>query len=291
MLNGDKITNHSRRNSVQIMGILNTSPESFYKKSIKITKDAIKRTVINMERNGANFIDVGGMSTAPYLETSVPIEQEVKRVTKAINIIQNVSNIPISVDTPNSLVAKNVLDMGVRMVNDVTGLKHDKKMADLIAKYDSSIVICAYGGTSPIPSNNPLSQTSKLLKESIRIAKKSNIDSKKIIIDPSIGFFRKTGKSKFYTKINGDWAYRDLYILQNLGLIKEYCNGLYPLLVSVSNKSFIGKLIGKKDSSDRISASLAFEAMSVLRGADIIRTHNVKETKTVLRMIEDQINR
>jgi dihydropteroate synthase len=266
------------------MGILNTSPESFFKKSIKTTKDSITRTVIHMENNGADFIDVGGMSTAPYLKTTIPRTKEAERITKAIKIIQDISNIPISVDTPHALVAKTALDMGVEIINDVTGLKHDKDMPNIIAKYEPSLILCAYDNhTMYNKYTNLITQTSALLKDSIRIAKKANINPNKIVLDPSIGFFRRTGRGKFFTRINADWVYRDLLILQNLKSLKQN----HPIMVSISNKSFIGRLTGKQNPSDRISDSLAFEIMSVLKGADIIRTHNVKETSKAVKTAEN----
>ena len=101
------------QNPVRIMGILNTSPESFYKDSIRITKHDIVNTIKKMEQDGADFVDVGGMSTAPYLTTMVSEKLESKRVMSAIKIIQQVSNLPISVDTCRAYVAKQALEMGV----------------------------------------------------------------------------------------------------------------------------------------------------------------------------------
>ena len=97
--------NVGKKNPVRIMGILNLSPESFNKKSVKTTKTAIKETVKQMENNGADFIDVGGMSTAPYLTTIVSEKTELDRILKAVKIIQNTTNLPISVDTCRSNVA------------------------------------------------------------------------------------------------------------------------------------------------------------------------------------------
>ena len=110
-------------NPVRIMGILNTSSESFYKKSISISREKIIDAVSRMEGEGADFIDVGGMSTAPYLSTMISEKTERDRVVKAIKIVQRVTNLPISVDTCRSSVAKEALELGVDIINDVTGLK------------------------------------------------------------------------------------------------------------------------------------------------------------------------
>ncbi|WKT58710.1 dihydropteroate synthase [Candidatus Nitrosotenuis chungbukensis] len=264
---------------VRIMGILNTSPESFYKKSIKKGKE-IARAVQQMEQDGADFVDVGAMSTAPYLTTLVSEKQEIKRITDAVKQIQNASNLPISIDTCRSGVAKAALDLGADIINDVTGLKYDKEMINTIAKTQPSLVLCAYG-KKPL-RGNLVAQTKLLLKESITLAKSAGIPTKKITLDPAVGFFRKTGKNPFYTKINSDWYKRDLEILQNLRFLKSN----FPILVSVSNKSFIGKVLDRQDPSDRIFGSIAAEVISVLNGADIIRTHNVRQTKDAITIAE-----
>ncbi len=110
------------KNPVRIMGILNTSPESFYKKSINTTKTDIKNSVNQMVNEGTDFIDVGGMSTAPYLSTIVSEKVESKRILNAIKIIQNISNLPISVDTCRAKVARDALEHGVEIINDISGL-------------------------------------------------------------------------------------------------------------------------------------------------------------------------
>ena len=270
------------QNPVRIMGIINTSPESFYKKSIK------KRTKIydaaqQMEQDGSDFIDVGGMSTAPYLSTMVSEKEESDRIIYAIKQIQKATNLPISVDTCRSAVASTALAQGVDIINDISGLKYDKNMKSVIEKYCQSLVLCAYG-RSKIKGND-IVQTRQLLRESLAIAKNSNISKNQIVLDPAIGFFRKTGKNPFFTKIKTDWFKRDLTILQNLSSLKL---GL-PILVSVSNKSFIGKILNK-DPPDRLFGSIAAEAIATLNGADIIRTHNVKETKDAISVAQKLSN-
>jgi len=260
-------------NPVRIMGILNTSPESFYKKSISTSRQRIVNAVHRMEDEGADFIDVGGMSTAPYLSTMVSEKTEVSRIIKAVKIIQQASNLPISVDTCRSVIAREALELGVDIINDVTGLKYDHMMPKIIEKYRPSLVLCAY--SKKTITGNQLLKTKYLLRESLEIAKSAKIYRTKIVLDPAIGFFRKKGRNSFFTKINSDWVKRDLLILENLRSIK--LNN--PILVSVSNKSFIGKILKKQNPSDRLAGSLAAEAVCVLNGADIIRTHNVGETR------------
>jgi dihydropteroate synthase len=264
------------KNPVRIMGILNTSPESFHKKSISTTKNDIKNSIKQMENDGANFVDIGGMSTAPYLSTIVSEKVETRRILDAIKIVQNYSNLPISVDTCRSSVARTALECGVEIINDISGLKFDKKMKDVISEFTPSLILCAYH--SKTISGNDVVLTKKLLRESLIIAKKSHIPSEKIVLDPAVGFFRKTGQGQFFTKIKSDWVKRDLSIIKNLKSIKQK----HPILISVSNKSFIGNLLGKQNTSDRLFGSIVAEAISVINGADIVRTHNVIATKDAI---------
>ena len=263
-------------NPVRIMGILNTSPESFYKKSISTSRQRIVDVIHVMEDEGADFIDVGGMSTAPYLSTMVSEKTEANRVVNAVKIIQQKTNLPISVDTCRATVANEVLELGVDIINDVTGLKYDPMMPKIIEKYCPSLILCAYD--KKIITGNQLHETKQLLKKSLEIAKSAKIPKTNIVLDPAIGFFRKKGRGHFFTKINSDWVKRDLLILKNLNSIKQS----RPILVSVSNKSFIGKILKKENPSARLAGSLTAEAVCVLNGADIIRTHNVAETKMAI---------
>jgi len=263
-------------NPVRIMGILNTSPESFYRKSISTRKQGIVDAVHRMEDESADFIDIGGMSTAPYLSTMVSEKTEANRIVNAVKIIQQKTNLPISVDTCRAAIANEALELGVDIINDVTGLKYDKAMPKIIERYYPSLILCAY--SKKIITGNQVRETKQLLKKSLEIAKSAKIARSRIVLDPAIGFFRKKGRNSFFTKINSDWVKRDLLILENLRSIKLNT----PLLISVSNKSFIGKILKKENPSNRLAGSLAAEVVCVLNGADIIRTHNVAETKEAI---------
>jgi len=270
-----------RKNEITIMGILNISPESFYKKSIKSTKSEISKYLLDMEENGANIIDIGGMSTAPYLKTIVSEKSESERITKTIKIIQNLSNIPISVDTCRASVAKDALELGIDVINDISGLKYDVNMPKIIKKFSPSVILCPY--SKQLVKGNAISVTKKLLNESVLIAKNSQISKDKIVVDPAIGFFRRSSdvKNKLpYTKINSDWAQRDIEIIKKLKLLKTN----FPILVSISNKSFIGKLLGKENPTDRNTGTAIAEMLSIINGASIIRTHNPKITSDVIKL-------
>jgi dihydropteroate synthase len=267
-------------NPVRIMGIINTSPESFFKESVITDSKKLAQKIKEMEDEGANFVDVGGMSTAPYLNTLISEKTEIERITRAVKIIQKISNLPISVDTCRARVAKAALEFGVDIINDISGLKYDKEMKRVVEKFDPSLILCAF--SKNVVTGNQLLQVRNLLRESLTIAKSANISANKIVIDPAIGFFRKSGKNDFFTKINSDWLKRDLLILNNLRLIKQK----NPILVSVSRKSFIGSLLKIKNPDERLYGSLAAEVIAVLNGADIIRTHNVRATREVIQITQ-----
>lgn len=272
-------------NPVRIMGIINTSPESFYKKSVFTDKKEITKTAKQMEEDGADFIDVGGMSTAPYLSTMISEEKEIARVTKAIDAVQKTSRLPISIDTCRTNVARAAFDCGAEILNDVTGLKYDIGISRVLVKYNPSVIVCAF--SSKMVKGNQITQTKNILHQSLVLAKEAGISRNKIVVDPAIGFFRKQAKGVFFTKINSDWVTRDVSIIHNLRSIKLG----QPLLISVSRKSFIGSLLNEKDPNKRLYGSLAAEIISVLNGADIIRTHNVKATHDAVEIAQKLIHR
>lgn len=258
---------------VRIMGILNSSPESFYKKSIKTSRAKIRDAVLQMESDGADFVDVGGMSTAPYLSTLVSERTESERVLAAASVIQSVSNLPISVDTCRASVAEAAMESGVEIVNDVSGLKFDRKMRGVISRFRPSVVLCAYGAGTV--TGDPVRSARELLGQSIEIARDCGVPSNRTVLDPAIGFFRRSGKGRLFTRIRPDWSDRDIQVLRHLRSIRQR----HPVLVSVSNKSFLGKILGREAPEGRLFGSIAAEAASVIYGADIIRTHNVAQTR------------
>lgn len=269
---------------VRVMGIINTSPESFYNGSIKTSTNEIAGTAREMQNSGADIIDIGSMSTAPYLQTIIPIEEEIKRMRQAINIVRKSCNLPVSVDTPRSSVAKEAIIFGANAINDITGLKYDKEMADIVSKSNIPVIVGAYNGnqSSSPPNLGKIHGTIKLLNESITIARRASIDNDNIIIDPSVGFFRSGGKNPFFTLMKDvPWYTRDVEVISKLNDIKKLSK---PVCVSVSRKSYIGKLF-KLDTKDRLIPSLVCEIISTLNGANLIRTHNVKETVQALTML------
>jgi dihydropteroate synthase len=247
------------------MGIINISPESFYKNSIKTTAKQIANTARKMQQDGADIIDIGAMSTAPYLETVISVEEEAKRMKYAIAAVKKGCNLPISIDTPRSEVAKEATKYGIDAINDITGLKYDQNMGHVVSKTKIPVILGASGVKRSSPILGNISNTINILNESLEIAKRAGIHDKNILIDPSIGFFRAEGR-----------------VISKLRKLKVFSK---PICISVSRKSFIGRLFQLK-TEERLAPSIASEIISVLNGANLIRTHDVKETVQTLTMLE-----
>ncbi|MDW0139034.1 MAG: dihydropteroate synthase [Nitrososphaeraceae archaeon] len=267
----------------KIMGIINASPESFYKESIATGKKIISERAIEMEEEGADLIDIGGMSTAPYGHTIVSANKEVERLRNSISAVKDVCSIPLSVDTPRAEVAKVSIDMGVDLVNDVTGLKYDEKMKSVVFSSGLPVIIGAYGDRSVTYNSGNIAETIDILQKSLVLADESGISEDKLIVDPLIGFFRESGNNPFFTKISHqNWYDRDIGIISNL---KHLSNLSKPICISVSRKSFIGHLF-KLTETERLIPSIILQVICALNGTDIIRTHDVKETRVALELLE-----
>lgn len=267
----------------KIMGIINASPESFYKESIATSKKIISERAIEMEEEGADIIDIGGMSTAPYGHTLVSANKEVERLRNSISAVKDVCRVPLSVDTPRADVAEVSIDMGVDLVNDVTGLKYDEKMKSVVFSSGLPVIIGAYGDRSVTYNSGDITETIDILQKSLVLADERGISEDKLIVDPLIGFFRESGNNPFFTKISHqNWYDRDIGIISNL---KHLSNLSKPICISVSRKSFIGHLF-KLTETERIIPSIILQVICVLNGTDIIRTHDVKETKVALELLE-----
>ncbi len=253
---------------VRLMGILNLSPESFYKGTIVSDKSSIQQAVETMERDGADIIDVGCASTAPanvYGTPEVSEEEELNRVNTTLRHVLDVTNLPVSIDTVSSRVAEVALDMGVGIVNDISGLQASPKMKQLVSSKNVPVVIMANCGTPCKDMNSVFSS----LETSYSMAIEAGIERENIVLDPGIGF----GKP---TEIN----------VEILGNLQQFLRFNQPLLVGVSRKAFIGNLLDQKDPAQRLDGSLAATAIAVYNGANIIRTHDIKETRMAVRIGE-----
>jgi dihydropteroate synthase len=267
--------------SAKVMGIINVSPESFFKGSVKTGDEQIAAAARQMEQDGAHMIDIGAMSTAPYIETMIPLDEEIRRITSAIRAVENACNLPISADTPRAETASAAIAAGADVINDVTGLKYDDAMADVIAQSGARAIVCAHSRSE---TTGQISGATTTLRQSVTIARKAGIRDDALIIDPSIGFFRPEGRNPFFTKMTDlPWYLRDVQVVTQLGKLAALKK---PICISVSRKSFIGHLLNLQSPEDRLVPSIACEQVSVLNGASLIRTHNVKEAVQALTMVE-----
>jgi dihydropteroate synthase len=271
---------------VRIMGVINVSPESFYRGSVRVSKKQIEKASMEMEEAGADFIDVGAMSTAPYLKTMISQEKEIERMKNAVRAIRDSTSVPISVDTPRASTAQVALNAGATIVNDVTGLKYDPEMSRVVSDNGASVVLCAY--EKHVISGDVIRTALAALRSSVKIAEDADINPDRIVVDPAIGFFREKGSRPFFTKMKGSkWFDRDLTLITRLKKLKVIRK---PICVSVSRKSFIGKILSLENPADRLIGSVTAEAICVLNGANVIRTHNVRETLHSVRIAEALLN-
>lgn len=257
---------------VRVMAVLNVSPESFYQGSVHVGPERLIEVTRAMVDAGANIIDIGAMSTAPYLKTHVAEEEEAARLSQAINMIAGQVNVPISADTKRAQPARAALAAGARIINDVGGLKHDPEMAEVIAHSGAGVIVMASEITPQ--AGTPITRIRATLKESLQIAAQVGIPRDQIVLDPGIGFFRQPGIP---------WDEWDCIVLRELSSLRSLG---FPLLVGASRKSFIGKILHQPNVADRLIGSLACAAIAVYNGAHIIRAHDVKETVEVVRMVE-----
>ncbi len=258
---------------VKIMGVINLSPESFYKGSIKTGPGNILQTAIRQIKEGADIIDVGAKSTAPYLETEISPEEESERAVNGLKIIIDEVKKPISIDTTRANVAKAAIENGATMINDVTGFNDDPKLANVAVEFDVPVIL----GATKLNrfKGNPTERVIASLKDSIEIAQKAGIGLDKIIIDPDIGFHRIE---------DFKWYKIDAHILTHLHSLTEELH--QPICIGLSRKSFIGKILDIKNPEDRLYGSLGATSIAILHGASLIRTHDVRETLETIRVIE-----
>jgi dihydropteroate synthase len=262
-----------------IMGILNITPDSFYKNSrVMDIKEAVNRA-IKFIQEGAKIIDIGGQSTRPFSD-EIPEDEEIKRVIPVIKAIK--SEIPkdiyISIDTYRSNVAKLALESGANIVNDISGLMFDKNMVKVIKDYECGVVIMHIRGRPKNMQENPYYEdTIKEVKEELNLrieyALNNGIKKNQIVIDPGIGF--------------GKRVYDNLIILK---YIDEFFDFELPILIGHSRKSFIGKVLNLENPEDRLIGSIVVSSYLTLKGINIIRTHDVKETKQTIDMIYAILN-
>lgn len=260
-------------NRTHIMGVLNVTPDSFYDGGKYNSFDAAMRQIENMVNEGADIIDIGGESTRPFSE-KVTVQEELDRILPIISKAVQRFDVPLSIDTYKHEVAKAALSEGVRIVNDISGLQFDPEMAETIALYnDVAVIVMHIKGTPRDMQKEPsyddvIEEILQYLSKSISIAEKANIPAGQIVIDPGIGFGKRFEDN--------------LEIIHKLAEFKCLDK---PVLIGCSNKSFIGWLL-KTEKEERIEGTLGAHAYAIMRGAHIIRVHEVGPHKKLAQIID-----
>jgi len=251
---------------VRIVGVLNLGEESFYKASIARSIEDSVRKVTQFVEEGADIIDVGGASTAPGVP-EIPFKVEYERVRDFLKHIVDASSVPVSIDTQNAEVAEYALSAGASIVNDVSGLRKDPRIADVVAEFGASLVVMA---CREKPGDAlSVQQAVDALRRSISMAIEKGVKPSRIVVDPGIGF----GKP-----FDADFALlKELRSLRVLGK---------PIMISVSRKRFIGYALGGVPPEERLYGSLAATAVAVYEGVHAIRTHDVKATSDAVKVAE-----
>ncbi|MBA3051786.1 MAG: dihydropteroate synthase [Candidatus Omnitrophota bacterium] len=255
-----------------IMGIINTSPDSFSGDGLNSDDEALRQAG-RFIREGADILDVGGQSTRPGAK-AIDAGEEIKRTASLIKELSSKFDVPVSIDTYKSEVARAALENGAAMINDISAFQFDKKMPGIVSEYGVPAILMHIKG---IPENmqdgvivydDVMDSIKEYLRKAIKGALEAGISENMIIVDPGIGF--------------GKTVEHNLIILQRLAELKELGR---PVLAGVSRKSFIGKTLNLPE-NDRLEGTAAAVAAAIMNGADMIRVHDVGAMKRVAAMTD-----
>lgn len=259
-----------------LMGILNITPDSFSDGGEFLVPSKALKHALNMVQEGADIIDIGAESSRPGAD-AVTEQEELGRLLPVLNLLIKELPVPISVDTYKSTVAEAALDLGVQIINDISGLSFDSRLASVIAKYEATVIIMHMKGTPRNMQHNPhyndlLPEIVSYLRAQINFALEQGVDGDKIVIDPGIGF--------------GKTVEHNMQIIKHLDRLKVLDK---PILLGTSRKSFIGSVLDLPV-EERIEGTAATVAYGIIQGANIVRVHDVAVMKKIAR-ITDAIRR
>lgn len=253
-----------------IMGILNITPDSFSDGNSYLDIERAVDKALQMEAEGADIIDIGGESTRPFAPP-VSEQEELRRVMPVLERLVGTLTVPISIDTYKSGVARETLAAGAEIVNDVSGLTFDSRMAETVAEAEAGLVLMHTRGRPAEMQKNTsydsiIDDVSRFLRSSQAVAEAAGVPAERIVIDPGIGF----GKSR-----EGN--------LEILARLREFSVLGRPVLVGTSRKGFIGNVLGR-ETDERLFGTAATVAVAVAGGASIFRVHDVREMRDVVDM-------
>ncbi len=257
-----------------IMGALNVTPDSFSDGGVFLEKSKAIAQGLQLTRAGADILDIGGESTRPGAQILEEAE-EIRRVIPVIQELKREIDIPISIDTRKAGVAEKALDAGAEMVNDVSALRFDPRMAEVVRTWRVPVVLMHMRGEPANMQVNPhyddlIGEILEFLKERIADAESRGISPEQIVVDPGIGF----GKSLE--------AQHNLILLKHLNRFQVLEK---PLLVGTSRKAFIGRILDLPP-QEREEGTMATVAVAVLQGANIVRVHEVQRLRRVVQVVD-----
>lgn len=255
-----------------IMGILNVTPDSFSDGNLFFDHARALEHAVRMAEEGADIIDIGGESTRPGAE-SITLEEEIRRVAPIIEKLAKDLSVPISIDTYKAEVAREALDRGAHIINDISGLRFDPAMAGLAARYKAPVVIMHIKGTPKDMQQNPtyddlVGEIKAYLDDGVRCAEAAGLRRDQVMVDVGIGF----GKTVRHN-------------LELINRLDEFHALGCPLLIGPSRKSFIGKVLDLPV-QERIEGTAAAVAIAIAKGAHIVRVHDCAPMKRVARMAD-----
>jgi len=256
---------------VQVMGIVNITPDSFSDGGKVSDENTLLALVDHMVDSGADIIDIGGESTRPFAP-QVTLQEELDRVIPAIRAIRSRHLIPISIDTTKAEVARRAIEAGADIINDISALRHDPAMVAVAAQHQVPVIIMHMQGTPRSMQINPtyndvVAEICDALAERIQWAENHGVARDRIIIDPGIGF--------------GKTVSHNLTILREL---RQFTTLGCPVLIGHSRKSFIGTILAIDDPAGRDEATAVISALCACNGASIIRVHDVARTVLAVKM-------
>jgi dihydropteroate synthase len=279
MLREWKLPRHTLRlgERTLVMGILNVTPDSFSDGGRFFSPEMALRHAEQMTREGADILDVGGESTRPGGDT-VALDEELRRVIPIIERLANSYDLPVSVDTTRAEVARMAVKAGAEIINDISGLRFDPDVAGVASETRAGLVLMhSRGGRETMhklpPVPDILSEVSTALRQSIEEAVRRGVEPQSIVLDPGIGFSKSQEQN--------------LELIGRLDQLAESLPG-FPLLVGTSRKSFIGRLLGGATPEERLHGTMASITAVVLKGAHIVRVHDVRAARETL-MVADAI--
>lgn len=264
-------------NKTLVMGIVNATDDSFSGDGVYCAENSFEDKINQMVIDGVDIFDVGGESTRPFAP-KISKKQEIERVIPVIKYIKkNYPKIAISIDTYKAQVARQAIDAGATIINDISGLR-SKAMRELVAESGAGVCIMHMQGTPQNMQKDPkyddvISETYDYFQKQMDLAEKAGIDKQQIVLDVGIGFGKR--------------------LEDNLKLIKYHQTFKSlgrPLLLGVSRKSFIGSVLNEKEAQNRVLGSSITHAWGIDNGASILRVHDIKETKQTIAMYKAIVN-